>query len=91
VKSVLYGWNGSRAPTAIRGAVRAGPGMEFSFPTEYCATSPECAPQALELVVNNPQFQGIPGDPAFRDLQMATLLAFELRIVNLNEMAGWHG
>ncbi len=26
---------------------------------------------ALELVVNNSQFQGIPGDPAFRDLQHA--------------------
>ena len=27
--------------------------------------------EALELVVNNSQFQGIPGDPAFRDLQHA--------------------
>src|SRR5215831_15972049 len=27
--------------------------------------------EGLELVVNNSQFQGIPGDPAFRDLEHA--------------------
>ncbi|MGO9437108.1 MAG: NmrA family NAD(P)-binding protein [Terracidiphilus sp.] len=64
-------------PASVRAAMKDVKRAYFTFPvadglleaaTIFAATAREAG---LELIVNNSQFQGTPGDPAFRDLQHA--------------------
>jgi uncharacterized protein YbjT (DUF2867 family) len=64
-------------PASIHAAMRNVKRAYFTYPvadglieanTIFAAAARDAA---LDLVVNNSQFQGIPGDPAFRDLQRA--------------------
>lgn len=64
-------------PASVHAALRSVKRAYFTYPvadglleavTIFAAAARDAG---LELVVNNSQFQGIPGDPAFRDLQYA--------------------
>jgi uncharacterized protein YbjT (DUF2867 family) len=64
-------------PASVRAAMRGVRRAYFTYPVTYglleAATifAAAAREQALELVVNNSQFQGTPEEPIFRDLQTA--------------------
>ncbi len=67
-------------PASVQAAMRDVKRAYFTYPvadglleaaTIFAATARDAG---LELVVNNSQFQGVPGDPAFRDLEHAPSL-----------------